>query len=92
MRAARHAAVAAIARARSTPRRSTSASAGAVRYPGSIRAGRIWSAEPSVTRPRLAGSLAALVREIKLDDRRLLGGRVENALTENPYSTASEQI
>ena len=36
--------------------------------------------------------LAALVREIKLDDRRLLGGRVENALTENPYSTASEQI
>jgi glycosyltransferase involved in cell wall biosynthesis len=36
--------------------------------------------------------LAAFVREIKLDDRRLLGGRVENALTENPYSTASEQI
>lgn len=71
---------------------SATASAGAVRYPGSIRAGRIGSAEPSVTRPRLAGSLAALVREIKLDDRRLLGGRVENALTENPYSTASEQI
>jgi glycosyltransferase involved in cell wall biosynthesis len=36
--------------------------------------------------------LAAFVCEIELDDRRLLGGRVENALTENPYSTASEHI
>ena len=36
--------------------------------------------------------LAALVREMEPDDRRLLGGRVENALTGNPYSTASEQI
>jgi glycosyltransferase involved in cell wall biosynthesis len=38
------------------------------------------------------GWLSAFVREIERDDRRLLGGRVENALTENPYSTASEHI
>jgi glycosyltransferase involved in cell wall biosynthesis len=36
--------------------------------------------------------LAAFVHEIARDDRRLLGGRVENALAGNPYSTASEQI
>jgi glycosyltransferase involved in cell wall biosynthesis len=35
--------------------------------------------------------LSALVRA-RTDDRRLLGGRVENALIENPYSTASEHI
>jgi glycosyltransferase involved in cell wall biosynthesis len=36
--------------------------------------------------------LLAFMREIERDDRRLLGGRVENALSENPYSSASEQI
>jgi glycosyltransferase involved in cell wall biosynthesis len=36
--------------------------------------------------------LSAFVRELERDDRRLLGGRVENALTGNPYSTASEHI
>jgi glycosyltransferase involved in cell wall biosynthesis len=36
--------------------------------------------------------LAELVRELARDDRRLLGGRVENALIDNPYSTASEHI
>jgi len=39
-----------------------------------------------------AGWLAELVRELMRDDRRLLGGRVENALIDNPYSTASERI
>lgn len=38
------------------------------------------------------GWLAALVRELERDDRRLLGGRVENALPGNPYATASEHI
>ena len=50
--AARHAGVAAIARARSTPRRSTSASAAAVRYPGSIRGGAMGSAETQTSRGR----------------------------------------
>jgi glycosyltransferase involved in cell wall biosynthesis len=36
--------------------------------------------------------LSALVRELERDDRRLLGGRVENALLDNPYSSASEHI
>lgn len=36
--------------------------------------------------------LSALVRELERDDRRLLGGRVENALVENPHSIASEHI
>jgi glycosyltransferase involved in cell wall biosynthesis len=36
--------------------------------------------------------LSAFVRELEQDDRRLLGGLVENALTENPYSIASEHI
>ena len=36
--------------------------------------------------------LAEIVRELGRDDRQLLGGRVENALIDNPYSTASEQI
>jgi glycosyltransferase involved in cell wall biosynthesis len=36
--------------------------------------------------------LSELVRELERDDRRLLGGRVENALVENPYATASEHI
>lgn len=36
--------------------------------------------------------LAEFVRELARDDRRLLGGRVENALIENIYSTASEHI
>ena len=36
--------------------------------------------------------LSALVRELERDDRRLLGGRVENALVDNPYSSASEHI
>jgi glycosyltransferase involved in cell wall biosynthesis len=36
--------------------------------------------------------LSAFVAELEQDDRRLLGGRVENALPENPYSTASEHI
>src|SRR5262245_50209273 len=38
------------------------------------------------------GWLPAVMREFERDDRRLLGGRVENALTGNPYSTASEHI
>ncbi len=38
------------------------------------------------------GWLSAFVRELEQDDRRLLGGLVENALTENPYSIASEHI
>lgn len=38
------------------------------------------------------GWLSAVVRELERDDRRLLGGRVENALVENPYSVASEHI
>lgn len=38
------------------------------------------------------GWLAEFVRELARDDRRLLGGCVENALTGNPYSTASEHI
>jgi len=38
------------------------------------------------------GWLAEFVRELARDDRRLLGGRVENALSDNPYSTASEHI
>lgn len=36
--------------------------------------------------------LREVVRELVRDDRQLLGGRVENALIDNPYSTASEQI
>jgi len=36
--------------------------------------------------------LAEFVRELMRDDRRLLGGRVENALIDNLYSTASEHI
>ena len=36
--------------------------------------------------------LSALLRELERDDRRLLGGRVENALVDNPYSSASEHI
>jgi glycosyltransferase involved in cell wall biosynthesis len=39
-----------------------------------------------------AGWLSALIRELERDDRQLLGGRVENALTENPYSIASAHI
>lgn len=38
------------------------------------------------------GWLAEFVRELARDDRRLLGGRVENALIDNLYSTASEHI
>jgi glycosyltransferase involved in cell wall biosynthesis len=38
------------------------------------------------------GWLAEFVRELARDNRRLLGGRVENALIDNLYSTASEQI
>ena len=38
------------------------------------------------------GWLSAFVRELTRGERRLLGGRVENALTDNPYSTASEHI
>ena len=36
--------------------------------------------------------LAEFVQEFARDNRRLLGGRVENALIDNPYSTVSEQI
>jgi GT2 family glycosyltransferase len=36
--------------------------------------------------------LAELLLEFRRDDRRLLGGRVENALVDNLYSTASEHI
>ncbi len=36
--------------------------------------------------------LSVFARELERGDRRLLGGRVENALGENPYSTASEHI
>lgn len=36
--------------------------------------------------------LTVLVVELERDDRRLLGGRVENALTHNPCSEASQQI
>ena len=36
--------------------------------------------------------LSQLVRELERDDRRLVGGRVENALVANPYATASEHI
>ena len=36
--------------------------------------------------------LSALVRELERDDRRLIGGRVENALPENPYSIATEHV
>jgi glycosyltransferase involved in cell wall biosynthesis len=36
--------------------------------------------------------LFALMRELERDDRRLLGGRVENALVDNPYSSASEHV
>jgi len=35
---------------------------------------------------------SAFVHELERDDRRLLGGRVENALIENPYSMASQHI
>lgn len=38
------------------------------------------------------GWLSAIVRELERDDRRLLGGRVENALGVNPYSVASDHI
>lgn len=38
------------------------------------------------------GWLAAMVHELAQDDRRLLGGRVENALHANPYATASEHV
>jgi glycosyltransferase involved in cell wall biosynthesis len=38
------------------------------------------------------GWLPAMLHELERDDRRLLGGRVENALTDNPYATASEHI
>ena len=38
------------------------------------------------------GWLAALVQGLERDHRQLLGGRVENALTGNPYSTASAHI
>lgn len=38
------------------------------------------------------GWLPAVMHELERDDRRLLGGCVENALTDNPYSTASEHI
>jgi glycosyltransferase involved in cell wall biosynthesis len=36
--------------------------------------------------------LSAFMREFERDDRQLLGGHVENALTENPYSIASARI
>jgi glycosyltransferase involved in cell wall biosynthesis len=36
--------------------------------------------------------LSAFMRAFEGDHRQLLGGRVENALTENPYSTASQHI
>jgi glycosyltransferase involved in cell wall biosynthesis len=36
--------------------------------------------------------LEVLTRELRQDDQRLLGGRVENALTDNIYSEASERI
>ena len=36
--------------------------------------------------------LSALVPELERDGRQLLGGRVENALIENPYSSASEHV
>ncbi len=39
-----------------------------------------------------ASWLGELVRELSCDDRRLLGGRVENALLDNLYSAASEHI
>jgi GT2 family glycosyltransferase len=38
------------------------------------------------------GWLSAFVRELERNDCRLLGGRVENHLTENPYSIASGYI
>ena len=38
------------------------------------------------------GWLSAAMRELERDDRRLLGGRVENALPDNPYATATEHI
>ena len=38
------------------------------------------------------GWLAEFVLELARDDRRLLGGRVENALTDNIYSSTSEHI
>lgn len=36
--------------------------------------------------------LTVLTREVTRNGRSLIGGRVENALTQNPYSEASEQI
>ncbi len=39
-----------------------------------------------------AGWLAALEKELRKDRRRLVGGRVVNALPENPYSTTSQII
>lgn len=36
--------------------------------------------------------LSRLVYELERDDRRLLGGRVENALVDNAYASASEHI
>lgn len=39
-----------------------------------------------------AGWLEALLHELRRDERRLLGGPVENALTDNPYASASQYI
>lgn len=38
------------------------------------------------------GWLGAFLKRFAQEDRRLLGGRVENALLDNPYSDASERI
>lgn len=64
----------------------------AARNAGAARARSAWLAFLDDDCTPDPGWLAAMVRELERDDRRLLGGSVENALPKNPYATASEHI
>jgi glycosyltransferase involved in cell wall biosynthesis len=64
----------------------------AARNAGAARARGAWLAFIDDDCTPDPGWLAAIVRELERDDRRLLGGRVENALPGNPYASASEHI
>jgi len=64
----------------------------AARNAGAARARGAWLAFIDDDCTPDPGWLAALVRELERDDRRLLGGSVANALPGNPYATASEHV